>query len=352
MRTKTGLAISAALAMVAVGSAFGQTTTSIDPGSVTDSNTAGSTTGGVGATGTVDVAKFNDPSKVLVGATFATQMATGTINFTSSSNNPSTGELSGTATFNLGSGSTLVSGSGTSGPLSVGGVKSSASKQGGLGAYTANASATTQGQLDNLFGSGTVSATIGESYTLQWTGGAGTNITADNAGTRSATVTPTYSSVNHANGSFNSGVTNNNSLPLSFGNILAGSTPTGLAFNLYNLVSSFGLQVVSANYSGSGLFSLSGITGTSDLAAGSFASGVVNMASTLAAGDYSGLWTFTVADSASGIGAGRNFSGTDTLTLAVNAHVAAVPEPGEWAMMLAGFGLIGFIANRKRRRNG
>jgi hypothetical protein len=30
--------------------------------------------------------------------------------------------------------------------------------------------------------------------------------------------------------------------------------------------------------------------------------------------------------------------------------VSPVPEPGEWAMMLAGFGLIGLMANRKRRR--
>jgi hypothetical protein len=31
--------------------------------------------------------------------------------------------------------------------------------------------------------------------------------------------------------------------------------------------------------------------------------------------------------------------------------VSPVPEPGEWAMMLAGFGLIGLMANRKRRRS-
>jgi hypothetical protein len=29
--------------------------------------------------------------------------------------------------------------------------------------------------------------------------------------------------------------------------------------------------------------------------------------------------------------------------------VAAVPEPGEWAFMMAGFGLVGMIARRRAR---
>lgn len=37
-----------------------------------------------------------------------------------------------------------------------------------------------------------------------------------------------------------------------------------------------------------------------------------------------------------------------TLSFANGAPVAAVPEPGEWALMLSGFGLIGFIATRRR----
>ena len=32
----------------------------------------------------------------------------------------------------------------------------------------------------------------------------------------------------------------------------------------------------------------------------------------------------------------------------LSMSVAAVPEPGEWAMMLAGLGIIGFVAKRKR----
>lgn len=41
-----------------------------------------------------------------------------------------------------------------------------------------------------------------------------------------------------------------------------------------------------------------------------------------------------------------NLSSTGSLV-----YVAAVPEPGEWALMLSGFGLIGFIAARRKNRN-
>lgn len=52
-----------------------------------------------------------------------------------------------------------------------------------------------------------------------------------------------------------------------------------------------------------------------------------------------------------------NTAGVSTWTLASNgtlsfaAPVAAVPEPGEWALMLSGFGLIGFIALRRKNQN-
>jgi hypothetical protein len=41
------------------------------------------------------------------------------------------------------------------------------------------------------------------------------------------------------------------------------------------------------------------------------------------------------------------------LSYAVAAPVvAAVPEPGEWALMLSGLALIGFIATRRKEDNG
>jgi hypothetical protein len=54
-----------------------------------------------------------------------------------------------------------------------------------------------------------------------------------------------------------------------------------------------------------------------------------------------------------------NTAGVSSWTLGTNgmlsysiASVAAVPEPGEWALMLSGFGLIGFIATRRRKLSG
>ena len=52
-----------------------------------------------------------------------------------------------------------------------------------------------------------------------------------------------------------------------------------------------------------------------------------------------------------------NAAGASTFTLASNGTlsyagtVAAVPEPGEWALMLSGFGLIGFVAARRKKMN-
>lgn len=54
-----------------------------------------------------------------------------------------------------------------------------------------------------------------------------------------------------------------------------------------------------------------------------------------------------------------NASGASSWTLGTNgtlsysvASIAAVPEPGEWALMLSGFGLIGFIASRRKSFSG
>jgi hypothetical protein len=42
------------------------------------------------------------------------------------------------------------------------------------------------------------------------------------------------------------------------------------------------------------------------------------------------------------------FNGNGFLSLQYTAVVAAVPEPGSWAMLIAGFGLVGTLVKRGR----
>jgi hypothetical protein len=356
---KIALALSAAFAMTAAGvaSAATATTDSINPTSSSDSTndvtylTSGFTSSS-NSIGDFTAVKYNG-GQVLVGATFSATLANESVSFSQSESVPGTPTPSPTASA-YGSANLSVGGiaaNANSATINSGTIGSSGTT-GTISAYTVTGTATTQSQLNNLYGSGNVAGTVTEALYISKTGGNNAyTVSVNNSGNRTASVDYTYQTAAHANGSF-AASPDTNSLTLSFGNVVAGSTPTSQTFDLYNLIGSWGLQVVSATYSGSSLFTLGGVgTGITNLAAGSFVGGVVNMASTLAAGNYTGFWTIVVGDSASGIAAGRNFGGTDTLTLNVSAQVAAVPEPGEWAMMLAGFGLIGLMAKRKRRRS-
>jgi hypothetical protein len=48
----------------------------------------------------------------------------------------------------------------------------------------------------------------------------------------------------------------------------------------------------------------------------------------------------------------RFISGRPSYTFSLNAAAAPVPEPGEWALMLAGLGMMGFIVRRRQALNG
>ncbi|KAB2921911.1 MAG: PEP-CTERM sorting domain-containing protein [Dechloromonas sp.] len=80
---------------------------------------------------------------------------------------------------------------------------------------------------------------------------------------------------------------------------------------------------------------------TGDLAANSYASGLAFQKTTAnATGTAFGINTAYVDDGA----AVKAWVDSEGL------HIAAVPEPSETAMLLAGLGLIGFAARRKARR--
>ena len=267
-------------------------------------------------------------------------------------------------------GVTVVTGSATSGnTIEVTGVNKDVTKSGTIAAYTATANATSQAQLDALYGTGAVTGTVTESLysylkTQSSAGGIPKYFKADNSENRIATVTATYTSVNHANGSFAS-ASDTNALTLNFNTVDNNTAPSNQTFNLYNLLGSYGLDVKSYTYTassgGSNPFTLdfiggSNVSGGSSGSSGSFAAGTVGMQAQTVAGDYSGTWDITVADSVSGDGAGKNTDSTDVLHLTVQARVNAapvtsVPEPESYAMLLAGLGLMGTIVIRRRGKD-
>ena len=79
--------------------------------------------------------------------------------------------------------------------------------------------------------------------------------------------------------------------------------------------------------------------------------GFSNMASV---GTSQGLYFFTPTANSRGsfVGNAASYAFADTVSLSSTGlsvtPVAAVPEPGEWLLMMSGFGLIGFIANRRK----
>jgi hypothetical protein len=106
--------------------------------------------------------------------------------------------------------------------------------------------------------------------------------------------------------------------------------------------------------------------GTDSLGIGNF---VIDTAALLVSGDVTangaglgsvGLFTigegtslFLTEDAAgafTSIFGAPNLTGVEVGFAQVNAQTAAVPEPGTWMMMLAGFGAAGFALRRSRRR--
>lgn len=336
----------ATLALLFAGSAFSATvkTGNIDPPSVqTDPQSTAYWFSGNQGSSNFTLGKVNG---VLTGASFSASLPNESVSFTRSGfcflcSNP-TANAYATSTLSVAG----LSAIGTSSTINTSGIYSSSN--GTFWSYSTNTvTASTQSQLDTLAAG--VTGRVGESLSIAQNNSYSYTLKLDNTTSRAATVTYNYTTLNHANGSFNTAaiVNDTNTLSLTFNSVAQNSSPTSLAFNLYNLIGSYGLQVVSVE-GGNSQFKLNGLDGTSNLEAGSFVAGSVAL-DTSVAGSFASTWTIKVADSATGLGGGKNLTNTDVLTLNVNATVTPVPEPETYAMLLAGLGMMVGVARRKQQ---
>lgn len=338
-------AVAAALTLFQYAGAHAATatTTSINAGVATDT----SSTGGAGPAGASNAGSFTinrySGSDVLVGASFSAGSGSFNVNFTrgSGTNNPD-GTATVTAAFAVG-GETATA-TATANASAVGGSGQSVATS-----YSSPTTTVSNANLANFYGAGTLTGSVTESAVVSKTDSGSRSISADPAA-HTATVTYNYSTLGHADGSFDAGASN--SLSLDFGT-LAYNTGASQGFGIFNGSGLFSLDIMSITcISGScGAFNLANTF--LNIAGGSSQAGTVDfLAQTpLISTNYAATFALVVGDSTNSFGLGKN-GNIETLTLnlaaSVNPLAAPVPEPETYSMVLAGLALMGCIGRRRR----
>ncbi|MDP3538707.1 MAG: PEP-CTERM sorting domain-containing protein [Azonexus sp.] len=370
MNNLTRIALATALlgsAGMAQAQLNASTASSAFSGSASASATASSVASASGtnnnvAIATVGVGQFDSSTGVLVGANIQLnserlQSISGTGSKNNGPGRDANGSGSSTAAFSAsGASSTFatpatLAGSGCSlamgptgaiscnwGPTTSAAVATNATaavSTSNLNDYVGNGSTSVALSLPSLQATSTLSRTQGQAssststYTVSWSG----NLQAS------------YDYLLHAAPSFANSSTLS-SLTLDFGTVAQGASISPLSFSLFNLAGAnrAGLDLDSVSGSGNTGKLTTNLAGFIDLAQGG-SSSYDAWLDTTSTGNFSSHYLLNLSDADIGASATRK---AYQLELNLVGNVAAVPEPESYAMLLAGLGMIGVIARRRR----